>query len=298
MQHDVTPASNCAACAKTRCPPTRTNSPPPPVAGNSTPKRTAPRDTTARPDARRRSPNPWPPTAPPGVARNTRLFARWRIDSLRARRLAAHDVQADRRSSRACSARSADIGSIRSRALRRFRRQKIDRRLRQADGQRRRFVTARARAHAARHHVRDRPGDQPVVRNFDAVQMHGPGRAGRDADQRQRIGDLTRPANRSAPPSSSCRSVASPRFDERRGHHDHVGRRAARHPRRHAIEPKPAGNRLRRQHGLRQMPPARREMRNADRGEQLPARQPRQQPLLRALRSRNPQSAGTRRSAA
>ena len=79
---------------------------------------------------------------------------------------------------------------------------------------------------------------------------------------------------------SSCRSVASPSFDERGGQHDHIGRRAARHPRRHAVEPKPAGSRFGREHRLAQVPPAGREMRDADRGKQLAARQPRQQPLL------------------
>src|SRR5262245_54592216 len=45
--------------------PAHTNSPPTPVADSSTPKRTSPRGTTARPDGPRRSPNPSPPKAPP-----------------------------------------------------------------------------------------------------------------------------------------------------------------------------------------------------------------------------------------
>ena len=68
-----------------------------------------------------------------------------------------------------------------------------------------------------------------------SFKMHRPGRTCRYADERQRLGDVKarQVSVGTAIEQLSIRRLAV--LDERGGQHDHVGRRAARHPRRHAI---------------------------------------------------------------
>ena len=126
------------------------------------------------------------------------------------------------------------------------------------------------------------PAMSLVTRHFDALEPHRAGRAGRETDQRQRLVD--RHAGEIGRHGEQQFAVGRLLvFHERRGHHEHVGRGAARDPGRHAVEPESVGGFLGGQDRPAEVAAAGGEVRDADGRKQFAAHEAREPALFQLV---------------